>query len=70
MKVFFLLICFSLLFSWEKIDQSTSRMKTNKGWIVRTVTGGQIGGYAYGRVFNSSMCFVPDEKHEWHIDHD
>lgn len=41
------------LFSWERLDEHTSRIRVTKGWVVRSL---------------DAMVFVPDEFHNWSID--
>jgi len=47
-------------FNWESVGEQSRRAKTPTGWIVNTWS------YDYdGNIVCESMCFVPDEKHEW-----
>jgi hypothetical protein len=63
-------------FKWERIFTShnalfggtnTSRAKVLGGWLInnQTYTNSCINGE---RNICESMCFVPDQNHEWKVD--
>ena len=57
---------------WERIDDYTERSKVFEGWLVKAHADvyhnfNDDRGMACGWDFRVTMCFVPDENHEWEL---
>ena len=45
---------------WENLDDSTSRAKVIGGWVIKSE-------YSIGKSKATTLQFVADRDHEWHI---
>jgi hypothetical protein len=57
---------------WEQIDEYHKRARIAGGWLVKAYEAiweynAPRGEYQDIGNFRVSMCFVPDENHEWEV---
>jgi hypothetical protein len=56
--------------NWEEIDEYHWRAKVRGGWVLKCVEDvmqNVDGMLKAGWDWRSSICFIPDPKHEWEI---
>jgi hypothetical protein len=53
---------------WEKVATDTHRLKVPGGWLVKRKDLLLLVADETPTEISSSMCFVPDPRHEWRFE--